>query len=161
VLKQQDWKQFVQVHKEKLFASLEKYAQVFEYLFRTDPSLAWKHFDTSQSALLVDIFWHMDTKDLDFDIITSSSYLRELFTARGESKAAKSSAVFEFNVLIHLENRVDATLNFEYICESCKNSYPFAFHRCSSCHNIDTQRVEFSLVKDYHSNLTQESHSFA
>jgi len=133
---------------------------VFEYLFRVDPKLAWNNFDSSKSELLTDILWQVNPKDLDLDIITQNGYLRELYTARGDIELASKSSVFEFDVLINLKNRANATLSFEYICDNCKQVYPFAFSRCSHCHSIDTSRVEFSLSKDYHRDFSEENNSF-
>lgn len=133
---------------------------VFEYLFRINPTLAWRNFDSSKSELLTDILWQVDKKDLNLDIITQNGYLRELYTARGDVEMATNSSVFELNVLINLNKKVNATLSFEYICDNCKVVYPFAFNRCSSCHAIDTSRVEMSLSKDYHRDFSEENNSF-
>jgi len=133
---------------------------IFEYIFRVNPLLAWEHFDSSKSALLSDILWRIDPKDLNLDIISQNGYLRELYTARGDITLAQSSAVFELDVLIKLQGKASATLSFEYICENCKKVYPFAFHRCASCHSIDTSRVEWSLSKDYYKDFSQENNSF-
>jgi pentatricopeptide repeat protein len=133
----------------------------FEYLFRINPSLAWENFDSSRSEHLTDILWLLDAKELDLDIILKNSYLRELYTARGDLELADESSIFEFNVLINLKNTTaNVTLNFEYLCDSCKQRYPFAFHRCSSCHAIDTLKVEWSLAKDYHKDFSEENNSF-
>lgn len=133
---------------------------IFEYLFRVNPTLAWKHFDYSKCELLSDIFWHIDKKDLDFDIISNHGYLRELYSARGDLALSKDSSIFEFDVLINLKESQRATLNFEYVCDSCKQVYPFAFNRCTHCHSIDTQIVEFSLVRNYHRDFNKENNSF-
>ncbi len=133
---------------------------VFEYLFKVNPKLAWENFDSSKSELLCDVLWHVDKKDLDFDIITANGYLRELYTARGDLNLATKSSVFEFDVLINLNDKSSATLSFEYMCDNCKQMYPFAFHRCSSCHTLDTSRVEFSLCKNYHRDFSEENNSF-
>ena len=133
---------------------------LFEYLFRVSPKLAWQNFDSSKSELLTDILWHVDKKDLDFDIIAQNGYLRELYSARGDVELANTSSVFEFDVLINLKGKARATLSFEYICDSCKQIYPFAFNRCSNCHEIDTSRVEFILSKDYHRDFSEENNSF-
>jgi len=133
---------------------------IFEYLFRVNPKLAWENFDNSKSELLIDILWHVDTKDLDLDIIAKNGYLRELYTARGDIELASKSSVFEFDVMIHLKNRVNTTLSFEHICDGCKHVFPFAFNRCTHCHAIDSSRVEFSLIKDYHRDLSEENNSF-
>jgi len=133
---------------------------VFEYLFRANPKLAWENFDSSKSEMLTDILWRVDKKDLNLDIITQNGYLRELYTARGDVNLAAKSSVFELDILINLNKSVSATLSFEYICDNCKVIYPFAFNRCSSCHSIDTSRVELSLGKDYHRDFSEENNSF-
>jgi tetratricopeptide (TPR) repeat protein len=133
---------------------------IFEYLFRINPKLAWQNFDSSKSELLTDILWHLDKKDLDLDIISKNGYLRELYTARGDVNLSAKSSVFEFDVLINVKGRVNATLNFEYICDSCKHVFPFAFNRCTNCHAIDSSRIEYSLTKDYHRDFSEENNSF-
>jgi hypothetical protein len=133
---------------------------VFEYLFRVNPKLAWKNFDSSKSEKMIDILWHVKKEDLDFDIIRQNSYLRELYSARGDVKLASKSNVFEFDVLINLDGKANATLSFEYICDNCKQVYPFSFHRCSHCHSIDSIGVEFSLRKDFHRDFSEENNSF-
>ncbi len=133
---------------------------IFEYIFRVNPKAAWENFDTSKAEMLVDVLWSCDKKDLDFDIIMQNGYLRELYTAKGYLKEATKSSVFELDVLINLDSKTNATLGFEYICDNCKVVYPFAFSRCSSCHAIDTSRVELSLVKDYHKDFSEENNSF-
>jgi tetratricopeptide (TPR) repeat protein len=133
---------------------------VFEYLFRVNPSVAWENFDSSKSEMLTDILWRVDKKDLNLDIIAQNGYLRELYTARGDIRMATSSSVFELDVLINISKSTNATLSFEYICDNCKVVFPFAFNRCSSCHSIDTSRIELSLTKDYHRDFSEENNSF-
>jgi tetratricopeptide (TPR) repeat protein len=133
---------------------------IFEYIFRVNPKVAWENLDTSKVELLVDVLWSVNKKDLNFDTIMQNSYLRELYSAKGYIKEAVKSSIFELDVLINLDSKANATLGFEYICNSCKVVYPFAFNRCSSCHAIDTSRVELSLVKDYHKDFSEENNSF-
>jgi len=133
---------------------------IFEYLFRVNPALAWKHFDSSKSELLTDILWNIELKDLNLDIISQNGYLRELYSARGDVNLANASAVFEFDILIKLQGKASATLSFEYVCERCKHLYPFVFQRCSYCHSIDTARVEWSLSKNYCRDFSEENNSF-
>jgi len=133
---------------------------VFEYLFRVDAQMAWENFDASKSELLTDILWRIDKEKLNLDTITKNGYLRELYTARGDVNLAMSSSVFEFDVLINLSKSANATLSFEYVCDKCQVTFPFAFHRCSSCHSINTSRIEMSLVKDYYKDFSEENNSF-
>jgi tetratricopeptide (TPR) repeat protein len=149
-------KQLLAIYKDKHQLTY----MIFEYFFKIDPKLAWEHLDSSKSQSLVDIFWYLDAKDLNFDIISKNSYLRELYSARGDIALVKESSSFEFDLLIKLNNNANATLNFEYICDNCKQSYPFAFHRCSHCHTLNTLQVEYSLTKDYHRSFSEQNNSF-
>jgi len=133
---------------------------IFEYLFRVDPKLAWDNFDNSKAEILVDILWQIDKKDLNFDIISQNGYLRELYTARGDINEASNSSIFELDILINLNKSVNVTLSFEYVCDSCKQIYPFAFNRCTSCHSISKSTVELNLTKDYHKDFSEENNSF-
>ncbi|QOP46616.1 tetratricopeptide repeat protein [Sulfurimonas paralvinellae] len=133
---------------------------IFEYIFRVDVQIAWQHLDLSKSELLTELLWRCDTKELDLDIISKSAFLRELYSARGDMKLAKSSSQFELDILIKLEGKAHATLTFEYICDNCKSVSPFAFSRCSSCHAIDSARVELGLGRDYAKDFGEENNSF-
>ena len=133
---------------------------IFEYLFKVNPKLAWENLDYSKTELLLDILWRVDKKDLDFDIIAQNGFLRELYTARGDISTATSSLTFELDVLINLDKKTNATLNFEYLCDNCKQVYPFAFTRCTSCNAIDKSVIELDLVKDYHIDFSMENNSF-
>jgi len=133
---------------------------VFEYLFRVDPKLAWSNFDSSKGELITDILWHLDTESLDLDIITNNGFLRELYSARGDVSLANQSFMFELDILINLKQKSNVTLNFEYVCDSCKQTFPFAFNRCSSCHTIDSSRIELGLTKDYYRDCSEEYNSF-
>jgi rRNA maturation endonuclease Nob1 len=159
-----DSKLSIEEKSEKLLQNYQQNHQlsymVFEYLFRVNPALAWEHFDSSKSELLSDILWAIELKDLNLDIISKNGYLRELYTARNDVNLAQGSSVFELDILIKLNGKANATLSFEYICDSCKVVFPFVFHRCSSCHAIDTARVELSLSKDYYRNYSEENNSF-
>ena len=133
---------------------------IFEYLFSVDAPLAWRYLDHSKVEILTQVLWNLESDKLDLDIIAQSSYLRELYSARGDVTLATSSSVFAFDLLIKLEKKANATLGFEYVCSHCKTTYPFAFNRCSACHTIDSAIVEISLVRDYLGEFGEESYSF-
>ena len=122
---------------------------VFSELFKLDSVLAWRELDHSQCRRIADILWKIPKERVDFDIIASNSFLRELYSAKGYVDLAKSSSVFELDVLIKLRCAADATatLQFEYLCGECKQLFPFAFHRCPSCHTIDTLVCEMILSR--------------
>jgi len=132
----------------------------FENLFRIDAQKAWENLDIDDSEILTEVLWRIDSKDLNLDIISKSKYLKELYTARGDIDLTSKSSIFELNVLINLKGTANATLNFEYVCSSCKNSFPFVFTRCSSCHTIDSAMVEYTLSRDYLKEFSEENNSF-
>jgi hypothetical protein len=105
---------------------------IFEYLFRVAPQKAWENLNLSKSEVMTEIFWRCDAQNLDLDIISKNSFLRDLFSARGILDLSSKSDIFEFDLLIKLQNRANATLSFEYICNECKSVAPFAFSRCSN-----------------------------
>jgi lipopolysaccharide assembly protein B len=123
---------------------------VFEYLFTYRPLLAWENFDQSLAYRLSDILWRLDEEKLDLDIIASNGYLRELFSAKGNVSLAHNSSVFELDTLITLRQcgGSKASLQFEYVCNECKQLSIFAFHRCRHCHAIDSLSPVMSLTKE-------------
>jgi tetratricopeptide (TPR) repeat protein len=123
---------------------------VFEYLFTHRPALGWKHFDQSLSSRLADILWRVPDEELDFDIIARNGFLRELFSARGSCELSQSSNVFELDTLITLRacGNSKATLQFEYVCSECHHISFLPFHRCSTCHAIDSIESIMSLTKE-------------
>ncbi len=133
---------------------------IFEYLFRVAPNVAWEHLDVSRAMSIVDILWRVEAKDLNFDIISQSSFLTELYSAKKYIDEAKSSAIFEFNLLINSNEKANATLGFEYICSNCSHKQPFSFARCPSCHSLEGMVVDMLVVKDYSRGLFEESNSF-
>lgn len=123
---------------------------IFEYLFTYRPALAWEHFDQSLAHRLSDILWRLEDGKLDLDIIASNGYLRELFSAKGSVSLAHNSPIFELDTLITLRQcgGSKATLQFEYVCNECKQLSIFAFHRCPHCHAIDSLSPVMSLTKE-------------
>jgi lipopolysaccharide biosynthesis regulator YciM len=123
---------------------------IFEYLFRVNSTLAWKHLKSSDYERVSDILWYLDSKQLSNEVITSHPYLRDLFGARGIINLVQESDYFELDVLIklHQADKKGVTLQFEYLCSECKNIFPFAFHRCPNCHTTDTIIPEMLLRKD-------------
>lgn len=123
---------------------------VFEYLFVHRPALAWNHFDQSLCARIADILWRVPLEQLNMEIISSNAFLQELFSARGDLDLTRTSPIFEFDTLmaLHRANYTKATLQFEYVCTACHTPSIFPFHRCTTCHAIDTIDNTMSLTKE-------------
>ncbi len=123
---------------------------IFEYLFVHHTALAWRHLDQSQCDTISDLLWRLGAEQLDLDIISKNGYLRELFSAKGIVDLADESAVFELDIMIRLRKSgfTGAALQFEYLCNDCKQVFPFAFNRCPNCYAIDSVRSEMILTKE-------------
>ncbi len=123
---------------------------VFEYLFAHDPALAWTTLRETDAAKIADILWLLPEAHLDLDIIASNGYLRQLYSARGSVNLAQNSPEFELDVLIKLRRcgHTGIDLQFEYLCADCKQVFPFPFHRCPQCQQIDTVVTETMLCKE-------------
>ncbi len=133
---------------------------VFEYLFRVDAKLAWEELDLGKVEALADILWQLPKDEVDFTKVRESEFLTELYSVKGYIQEAAGSSVFELDVLINLDNKVRATIGFEYICRECKVVFPFGFHRCSACHAIDSAALEYTLVRDYFGGSSEARDSF-
>ncbi|MDD5716912.1 MAG: tetratricopeptide repeat protein [Sulfuricurvum sp.] len=123
---------------------------IFEWLFTYRPQLGWSHFDQSLSKRLSDILWRLRDENLDLDIISRNTYLRELFSAKGSVELAEGSSLFELDTLIALRRcgTLKATIQFEYTCGECKQISFLPFHRCPHCHAIDSVDVIMNLSKE-------------
>jgi tetratricopeptide (TPR) repeat protein len=123
---------------------------IFEYIFRVNSALAWKNLDLSNCEKVSDILFYLDSKDVDLDIISQSKFLRELYSAKALVNSAKSSSIFELDILIKLQQsgHRGVTLMFEYHCDECKSISLFAYGRCPHCYAIDSLRSEFYLTKE-------------
>jgi pentatricopeptide repeat protein len=135
---------------------------VFEYLFMNNSKKAWEvlSLNIQKSKKIADILWMLEQKDIDINVIKKDNFLKELFSAKGYVDLASNSDIFELDILINVDKKVNASLNFEFICDKCKVAYPFGFNRCSNCHAIDTATIEYTLIRDYTRNADEEGYSF-
>ena len=133
---------------------------VFGYLFRIDPKTAWRELDVEKAPKIADILWNLDKEELDYDIISKSGFLQELYSAKGYIQQATSSDIFELDILVKLPREAQVTVGFEYLCKNCKVVFPFSFDRCNACHQIDTVELEYNLQKDYQKGMGEEGDSF-
>ena len=111
---------------------------VFEYLFATDPGFAWRVIEPQDMIKIVDILWRLPKEQISLH----TPFLKELYTAKGYVKEVQSSTIFELDVLIHYKN---ADLDFEFLCNQCKNIFPFAFTHCPQCQSVGSPSVELIL----------------
>ena len=111
-----------------------------EYLFATHRDLAWQLLKEDDIPKVIDILWRLPKDAIRSDMRA----LQELYTAKGYLRSAKRSDLFELDLLIHYPK---ADMDFEYLCEECKNVFPFAYHRCPKCASIKEPIVEMIITK--------------
>ncbi len=111
----------------------------------------WKHADEFDFEKFVDLMWYLNFDDIDFDKVSENKFLNEMYNAKGYLKTLNHSDDFVFDILIALnahEHKIPATINFEFICSSCKHLHPIFDTRCPHCHNLLTFNVKYNLTKD-------------
>jgi len=129
-----------------------------EFLLQFNKPFFWEHIKEFDAKTFMDLMWYLNFDDIDFDKINENNFLVELYNAKGYLNNLKHSDDFVFDILIALnkhEHKTNATLDFEFICSSCKNVHPVYDTRCPHCHNILTFNVKHNLAKG----LDQANHS--
>lgn len=124
---------------------------VAQYLLQFNKETFWKHLNEFDCTKFVDILWYLNFDDIDFDKVAQNKFLSELYSAKGYLDTIKHSDDFVFDILITLKNhehKIPATLDFEFICSSCKHMHPIFDSRCPHCHNILTFKTKHNLAKD-------------
>jgi hypothetical protein len=98
---------------------------------------------------IIDLLWFMPEEFIDIREVQKHTFLKELYSAKGYIKLAKSSAIFELGILISLKESLydNASLCFEYCCSSCKHTYPVIAYRCHGCSALLSLQVEPILTK--------------
>jgi tetratricopeptide (TPR) repeat protein len=122
---------------------------VLEYLLRHAPQRAWEMVRDEDVERLVDIFWFLPTSFLDYDRIKELPKLKAVYGARGDIEPAESTGWFLVDMMNHLRKTGyrEATLQFAYLCRSCKQQFPVPFERCPKCLALDSALVEIELTK--------------
>lgn len=121
-----------------------------DFLVKFNKQLFWENIEKFNHKKIIDLLWYFDFDDIDFDKVSEIKYLKELYTAKGYINSAKNSDDFELAILIATKNsssKVEADLNFEFICSKCKKTHPIYESRCPHCNEILSFIVEPRLAK--------------
>lgn len=147
---------------EKLYEIFKIHPEVerliAQYFINYNKKFFWEHINEFNTKKLIDIMWYMNFEDIDFDKIAHNKFLNELYNARGYLKTLKHSDDFVFDILIALNNhehKIPATMDFEFICSSCKHIHPIFDKRCPHCHSILSLNVKHNLTKSSFSERNQ------
>ncbi|RYA22937.1 tetratricopeptide repeat protein [Malaciobacter halophilus] len=122
-----------------------------QFLIQYNKDFLWKHIDEFDVNKFTDLLWYLDFNDIDFDIVANNEQLNQIYNAKGYLQTCNHSSDFVFDILIALnkhEHKIPVTLDFEFICTSCKHTHPIYESRCPHCHNILTYKIKHNLAKD-------------
>lgn len=120
------------------------------FLIQFNKPFFWEHIEEFDCSKYTDILWYLNSKDIDLGKITKNKFLEDLYNAKGYLNNLKHSSDFDLDILILInqhEHKIKASLDFEFICSSCKHSHPIFDTRCPHCHNILTLNVKHHLSK--------------
>ena len=124
---------------------------VVQFLIKFNKELFWSNIDKFDILNCIDLLWYLGFDDVNFDVVSQHKILEDLYTAKGYIDTSDTSEIFELAVLISTKksiSKVEADLNFEFLCTSCKKTHPIYESRCPHCHSILTFIVEPKLAKN-------------
>lgn len=129
------------------------------FLIQFNKAFFWNHIEEFDCSKFIDLIWYLNFDDINFDQAIKNDFLVEVFNAKAYLNTIKHSKDFDLDILIFInqhEHNIKASLNFEFICTSCKHSFPMFDTRCPHCHSILTFNVKHTLTKamfDSHQSL--------
>ncbi|QKF82721.1 tetratricopeptide repeat protein [Halarcobacter ebronensis] len=139
---------------EKLYMIFKENPEVqrviVQFYLQFNKKFFWEHVEEFDFKNLIDLMWYLNFDDIDFDKVAQIKLLNELYNAKGYLKTIRHSDDFVFDILIALnahEHKIPATIDFEFICSSCKQIHPIFDTRCPHCHSIMTLKTKYNLVK--------------
>ena len=125
-------------------------------LFHLSDKIGWQYLQRERLRESLDLLWYLPSSQLDFDIIHSDNGLTKIYAARGDITPVnadlleQSSGMASIDILVAArhagEQRGD--ISFSYLCDKCKQSFPFAFKRCPHCLAINSAQLEEQIAKD-------------
>jgi len=123
-----------------------------QFLLQFNKPFFWEIVDEFDCSTFMDLMWYLNFDDIDFEKVQKNEFLLELYNAKGYLDNLSHSDDFVFDILIALnkhEHKTNATLDFEFICSSCKHVHPVFDTRCPHCHSILTFNVKHNLAKGF------------
>jgi lipopolysaccharide biosynthesis regulator YciM len=106
-----------------------------EYMLHLNPKEIFDNLSENDVYEMLDIFYNYDS------LPDKNDALIQVKAARKEINTTIKSHIFELEVLKNLPKDL-ADLEFEYICENCKYTYPIYEVRCPNCKELFTLKVE-------------------
>ncbi len=105
------------------------------WLFRTDAKKAYE---------ILDVYEHLDLYFYRSDIPQNEKFCN-ILAAKHKTKCS-IKAPFEIEALKYLPENL-AELEFEYVCEKCKKTFPLYSVRCPNCYELFSQKLITKLME--------------
>ncbi len=122
-----------------------------QYLLRFNKEFFWEHLEEFDVTNFLDLMWFLNFDDINFEEVEKNRLLSELYNAKGYLKTLNHSDDFMLDILITFNNhkhKAKATLDFEYICTSCKHLHPIYELRCPHCNSILSFYTQYNISKE-------------
>ncbi|MBL3519463.1 MULTISPECIES: tetratricopeptide repeat protein [Arcobacteraceae] len=122
------------------------------FLIQFNKEFFYNHISEFNCSKIIDILWYQSKNDIDFLKVDNNQFIKEIFNAKNYINNLEGSSDFELDILILINKQkkdINASLNFEFICTSCKHSHPFFESRCPHCHTVFTLQVKHHLCKSF------------
>jgi len=122
---------------------------LLEFWMESAKPIPWDevaHYDPME---VMDLIWYMDPSIIESEAFENPIFLA-LLKAKGLNVPAVKDSIFELEVLGILKDSgyKDAGLSFEYMCQSCKQTFPVHFYRCPACHTLGSGKIEPIITKE-------------
>ncbi len=140
------------VEKLKKLSLKEKFLErkYFEFALNNMISLSDEEFLSFRHEKILDLLWYMDDKYIRLSEF-EDHLLKQIVMAKGLREYEKlKNSIFEFDVLgiLQTAKEVKGDISFHYMCQNCKRVFPLFFYRCPGCHEIDSVKIQMSVVKE-------------
>lgn len=111
--------------------------------------------DIQNPQMIFDLIWFFEDDEIDYEKLTHPFY-QSIGAVKGVEGLMERSRIFELEILDNLrQNKYNkASLNFEFTCKQCKNTFPVFFYRCPNCHELSSVDIQPILInKNYETYL--------
>lgn len=105
----------------------------------------WANLDPGEILDQIDLLWEIPKEEINKEKIKNNKLLQEIYSAKGYVNTVNSSDIFALDILLNLQDKTKADLEFEYICKECNTSFPLSFYRCPVCQNLHSLSIQTSL----------------
>lgn len=122
---------------------------LLEFWVEHGKPILWSEVAQFEPTEVMDLIWYMEPSTIQTQAFENPVFLA-LLKAKGLEVPNVEKSIFELDVLGVLRDAgyKDAGLSFEYMCKSCKQTFPVHFYRCPACHALGSSKIEPIITKE-------------